>query len=108
MILTLTEKVTVTSPDYYFVFTHVTTKDQVTFTLSDADDESDYKSRYNKFTIDPSNEFDGQPVGEWHYEVYENDADGELLEQGKLLLDRGEDFSYDKYDSTNSFKTYNG
>lgn len=102
-ILTLTEKQTTASPDYYFVFTHVITKDQVTFTRLE---ESLFPARYNKFTI--NGDFDDKPVGEWHYKVYEDDENGVVLEEGKLMVERATDFDYTKYDSSNSFKTYNG
>jgi hypothetical protein len=108
LILTLTELATTPLPDYYFVFTHVTTKEVVTFTKVNADDESLFKYRYNKFTIDPSTVFAGKQVGEWHYKVYENNANGVLLEQGKMILDRATDFAFDKYNSATTFKVYNG
>jgi hypothetical protein len=108
LILTLSELKTETSPDYHFVFTHILTRDTVSFTKLNGDDESLYPYRYNKFTIDPSTLFDGKEPGEWHYKVYENDADGTLLEQGKLMLQREEDFEYTTYNSSNSFTTYNG
>lgn len=99
---------TVTSPDYYFVFTHVTTKDTVDFTKLNPDDLSLYKSRYNKFNINPSVLFSGKDPGEWHYVVYENDINGEVLENGKLILDRATDFSFTKYNQATAYKTYNG
>jgi hypothetical protein len=108
LILTLTELQTTSAPNYYFVFTHVLTKQAVAFTLANAQDESLYKSRYNRFTINPSSVFANKPTGEWHYKVYENDANGVLLEQGKMILESATDFSYSKYESDSSFKTYNG
>lgn len=108
LILTLSELATEATPDYYFVFTHIPTRETVTFTKANADDESIYQSRYNKFTINPSVVFLDKQPGEWHYKVYENDANGVLLEQGKMMLGREQEFSYEKYDSPASFKTYNG
>jgi hypothetical protein len=108
LILTLTELATQASPDYYFVFTHVASKEAVTFTKLNADDESLFKTRYNKFTINPSVVFANKQTGEWHYKVYQNDINGVLLEQGKMILDRSTDFAYNIYDSDTSFKTYNG
>jgi hypothetical protein len=116
LILTLTEKVTLTDPYYLFVFTHVTTKDVVAFVKSVADDESGFQSRYNKFTIDPSDVFEDKLPGEWHYKVYEQEdventdvaLTGAEIECGKLMLLPAEDFEYDKYNSPTSFKTYNG
>jgi hypothetical protein len=108
LILTLTELTTEATPDYLFVFTNVLTKQEVTFTKTYADDLSNFKSRYNKFNIDPSVLFADKEPGEWHYSVYQNDANGVLLEQGKMILDGATDFDYDKYNSQTSFKTYNG
>ena len=116
MILTLTELVTLSTPYYLFVFTHVTTKEAVAFVKAEADDESMFPERYNQFTIDASAAFAGKQLGEWHYKVYEQDnadnlnpdsATG-LLEEGKLLLDRATDFEYDMYNNSTSYKVYNG
>jgi hypothetical protein len=116
MILTLTEKVTLTDPYYLFVFTHVTTKDVVAFVKSVADDESGFQSRYNKFTIDPSTVFEDKLPGEWHYKVYEQeDAEntdvtlaGDEIECGKLMLLPANEFEFSKYDSPTTYKVYNG
>jgi hypothetical protein len=116
MILTLTEFVTLTPPYYLFVFTHVTTKDVVVFVKAEADDESDYPQRFNQFTINAATVFANKQPGEWHYKVYEQAsavnidpaASGNILEYGKLYLDRATDFSYTQYDSATTYKTYNG
>lgn len=106
--LTLTELITVTNPVYKFVFTHVLTKQQVTFDKTTGEDESDYQSRYNQFTINPSVIFANKEVGEWHYIIYENTTSGEILEMGKLMLLRTTDFAYTNYNQAVTFKTYNG
>lgn len=111
MILTLTELVTINDPHFIFEFTHVLNKAVVTLVKQSSDDESDFTDRYNQFTIDASDVFEDQPVGEWHYKVFES-ADGTtkgtLLEEGKLLLDRAVDIEYKKYESPTSYKAYNG
>jgi hypothetical protein len=101
-ILTLTELVTVNEPIYDFVFTHVLTKEQVTFSLTNDDDNSDFPNRYNSFTIDVT-QFD--KVGEWHYVVTENQT-GIVLEQGKMIITRA--FNYTKYAGTTSYTAYSG
>lgn len=116
MILTLTEFVTLTAPYYLFVFTHVTTKDQVKFIKAEADDESAYPDRYNQFTINAATVFEDQQPGEWHYKVYEQESAvnidptlaGIILEDGKLILDRSTEFEYTQYEQTASYKVYNG
>ena len=116
LILTLTELVSIPSPFYLFVFTHVTTKDVVAFIKSDDDDESDFPERYNQFTINPSDVFENMQSGEWQYKVSEQDNDtnldpalsGSIIEQGKMILDRAIDFSFTQYDNPVSYKEYNG
>lgn len=115
LILTLNEFVTLDSPHFLFVFTHVLTKTQVAFVLASADDESSF-DRYNRFLINPSVLFADAEVGEWHYKVYEQASDsnldptsaGDLLEYGKLMLLKTMAYAPTKYDSTTSFKTYTG
>lgn len=116
MILTLTEKVTLPAPYYLFVFTHVTTKDQVKFIKAEVDDESEYSQRYNQFTINAATVFEDQQPGEWHYKVYEQESAvnldqalaGVILEDGKLLLARATEFEYSEYNSATTYKVYNG
>jgi hypothetical protein len=107
IIVTLTELVTVSDPIYVFTFTQVTTKEIVTFTKTTDDDFSNYLDRYNEFEIDPSVLFSSKQVGEWHYVVTEQQT-ANVLEYGKLLLDRAIDFAFTKYDIATTFKTYNG
>lgn len=101
-ILTLTENVTVPDPVYDFMFTHVLTKKQVTFSRDQSDDTSLYQDRYNAFMIDTSQFTE---VGEWHYTVTE-DQTGIVLEYGKMIITR--DFNYTMYGSATSYTTYNG
>jgi hypothetical protein len=115
LLLTLTESVTINEPYYLFVFTHVTTKEKVRFVKSEGQDESNYPDRINQFTINASVVFAGKPVGEYHYEVYENTTNetdettaGNVLEYGKLILLRGTDFSFTKYNQAQSYEVYNG
>lgn len=116
LILTLTEFVTINTPYYLFVFINVTTKDQVKFIKAEIDDESEYPQRYNKFTINAADVFNGQLSGEWHYKVYQQssatntdpDATEGTLEYGKLILNRATEFSYTMYEQSQSFKAYNG
>ncbi len=104
IISTLTELVTVEDPIYDFVFTHVLTKAQVSFSLTDEDDDtSNYKIRYNSFTIDVT-QF--EHVGEWHYVVTEQQT-GNILEKGKMIITR-DDSIYTKYAGSTSYTAYNG
>lgn len=116
IVVTLNEMVTITGPYYLFVFTHITTKDVVSFVLAQSDDTSLYQSRYNKFILNPSVLFAGTQPGEWNYVVYEQASatntdvtlTAGVLEYGKLLLYRAVDFAFTNYDTPTSFKSYNG
>lgn len=116
IVVTLTEFVTIPAPYYLFVFTHVETRNVAAFVKSEAEDESDYPQRYNQFTIDAAAVFLDQPTGEWHYKAYQQSSStntnpelsGEVLEEGKLILDRAVSFRYKQYDSATSYKVYNG
>lgn len=116
LFMTLTEKVTLSSPNYLFVFTHTVTQDQVKFIRLNTADESLYQGRYNKFTINPSVLFSGKQPGFWNYKVYEQESEvnedpedaGEILETGMLRLNRAEEFEFTNYNSSTTFKTYNG
>jgi hypothetical protein len=116
LIVTLTENISLTEPNFLFVFTHILTKDVIAFVMTEQDDESNYPNRYNQFTIDPSTLFAGYQPGVWNYTVYEQVSStntdptltGAPVEYGQLLLNRATDFAFTKYDSPTSFKTYNG
>lgn len=116
IILTLTELATLVEPYYLFVFTHVTTKEQVVFVKSTEDDFSNYPERYNEYSINPATLFAGKDVGEWHYTIYEQDnADNVdptqtigIVEKGKMYLQREAEFEFTMYNQSVSFKTYNG
>jgi hypothetical protein len=112
LILTLSEKVTINAPFYHLKFTHTTTKDVVSVVKDSADDESDYTTRYNKYSINPSVVFDDQNVGEWRYEVHQrsaaDSADGILLESGILILTPAVTFEFTQPSLSTSFTTYAG
>lgn len=116
IILTLDELKTLDVPYYLFIFSHVEAKSEVAFIRSQADEESAYPSRYNKFNVDTGTVFLNKPTGEWHYEVYEQAsavntdpalATG-LIEQGKMMLRPAAEFEYDKYNTLTTYKAYNG
>lgn len=116
MILTLTESVTLPSPNYLFVFTSVSVKGQVVaFVLANASDLSPYPARYNEFNINPAVLFAGKNRGEWHYGVYEQASAINLdptglnnLEYGKLILNPAADYAPTKYDKPTSYQSYEG
>lgn len=113
VILTLTEKQTLTSPNYLFRFTNRTTGAEVVFVKTNASDTSAYKYRFNQFSIITSGFFSNQPSGEWLYYIYEQasptnrdytKATG-LLEQGIMRLNESESFAYTQHEPENTYIT---
>lgn len=109
--LTLTEKQTLTSPNYLFRFVNRETRVEVTFVLLFAADVSLYKDRYNKFSIDVNKYFGWADAGEWLYYVYEQtsqynkdytEATG-LLEEGLMRLNNSETFGYIQHEVDNTY-----
>jgi hypothetical protein len=116
IVVTLTEKKTLSEPYYLFVFTHVTTKQVVNLIMSPDDDQSEYPARYNKYTLATATVFDNKPAGQWIYSVYEQESStnttvsntASLVENGKMILYAAEAFEFEKYNESTSYKTYNG
>lgn len=89
LIVTLREKQTLDSPFFIFVFTGVTSKEEVTFVKVTGDDLSAYPERFNEFSINASVLFANVEPGQWRYWVYESEdgaTKGGLLELGKAVL----------------------
>ena len=114
MVLTLTEKVTLAVPFFLFVFTNVTTRQVVTFNAAVTDDTSIATSRYNQFAINTNSVFIGMAAGQWQYKVYESiaattDPTGlNLIENGKMLLQRVSPLIINGYKSTPTYSGYAG
>ena len=113
MILTLTEKQTLTSPNYLFRFTNRTTYAEAVFVKTNASDTSEYKYRFNQFSINTSQYFSNQSSGEWLYFIYEQasatnkdytKATG-LLEQGIMRLNESAVFEYTQHEPENTYIT---
>lgn len=109
--LTLTEKQTLTSPNYLFRFVNRETRAEVTFVLLFAADTSSFKDRYNKFSIDVDKYFGWVDAGEWLYYVYEQSSQYNkdytkatgLLEEGLMRLNNSETFSYIQHEVDNTY-----
>lgn len=109
--VTVTEKQTLTSPNYLFRFVNRETRAEVTFVLLFAADVSAYKDRYNKFSIDVNKYFGWADAGEWLYYIYEQasaynkdytEATG-LLEEGLMRLNNGTSFGYIQHEVDNTY-----
>lgn len=112
--LTLTEKQTLTAPNYLFRFVQRTTNEEITFVKSNGSDTSTAKDRYNRFIFDVDQLFCGM-VGEYHYYVYEQASasntevslTGNLLETGMMRLNEPTEnvYTFTAYETDNSFVT---
>lgn len=109
--VTVTEKQTLTTPNYLFRFVNRETRAEVTFVLLNAADVSNFKDRYNKFSIDVNKYFGWVDAGEWLYYIYEQasaynkdytEATG-LLEEGIMRLNNAENFSYIQHNVDNTY-----
>lgn len=116
ILVTLKEKQTLTTPYFLFIFTNVSTKEQVTKIFAPADDTSPYPTRYNKFTVATVTLFANKQPGFWNYEAYEQASNSNtdptlattLVECGKLYLQSETEFEFEEYDEDQTFKEYNG
>jgi len=113
IICTLTEKQTIESPYYLFVFTNRGTNDVVAFIKDYLHDVSTNKERWNEFTIPVNTYFANYKEGWWRYDIYEqtsstnvNPAGLGLLESGLMFLDDNTNISYTQYSQDVKFKMY--
>ena len=114
VVLTLTEKVTITDANYLFVFTNRTTNEIVKFVVLSANDQSSNTDRFNQFLIDVDTYFSTANDGWFKYEIYEQASDsnlvvasaGDIIETGLMLLTDGSPISFTKYSQDITFKTY--
>ncbi len=99
-----------TKPYFIFAFTHVLTKEKVTF-VSDQD-VSLFPYRYNEFILNTMELFGTKNNGEWHYVIYQSDipdssVQDDPLEYGKMILSQNETFAFVKYEDTPiTYKSY--
>jgi hypothetical protein len=109
IILTLTEKQLLTSPNYLFVFENRSTNTDIKFVRLNNTDISAYKERYNEFTIVVNSFFNTALNGQYTYTIYEqtsttntNPTGLNLLESGIMELE-GTTISFTEYETTSTF-----
>jgi hypothetical protein len=109
IILTLTEKQLLTSPNYLFIFENRSTNTDIKFVKLNNTDISAYKERYNEFTIVVNTYFNTALNGQYTYSVYEqaspsntNPTGLNLLETGIMELE-GTTISFTEYETTSTF-----
>ena len=108
--ITLTEKQTLSTPNYLFVFKNRSTNNEVKFVLLNAADLSLFKERYNKFSIKTDKYFSSKPRGQYSYSVYEQTSTSNTdtaglneLESGIMWLNDAENV-YTEYQTNDTFK----
>lgn len=109
IILTLTEKQLLISPNYLFVFTNRSSNNIIKFVVLNTSDLSLYKDRYNEFSIVTNISFSSALEGQYTYEVYEQASSSNLnptglnkLETGIMWLS-GSTMTYNQYTTTDTY-----
>ena len=109
IILTLTEKQLLTSPNYLFIFENRSTNTEIKFVRLNNTDISAYKERYNEFTIVVNSFFNTALNGQYTYSIYEqasttnlNPTGLNLLESGIMELE-GTTIAFTEYETTSTF-----
>lgn len=74
------------------------------------DEQSLYTDRFNEFVIDTSTIFDGKDLGQYQYQIYEQESDSNtdvtglnLLECGKMILKEVEADIYTSDEPTTAY-----
>ena len=110
IILTLTEKQLLTNPNYLFVFTNRSANTEVKFVRLNNTDLSQYKDRYNEFSIVTNTNFSTALNGQYEYDIYEQTSTSNLNPAGLNLLESGimelvgTPFNFTEYTTTDTYK----
>lgn len=110
IILTLTEKQLLTNPNYLFVFTNRSANTEVKFVSLNNTDISQYKDRYNEFSIVTNTNFASSLNGQYDYDIYEQTSTSNLNPAGLNLLESGimelvgTPFNFTEYTTTDTYK----
>ena len=110
IILTLTEKELLTNPNYLFVFTNRSANTEVKFVSLNNTDISQYKDRYNEFSIVTNTNFSTALNGQYDYDIYEQTSTSNLNPAGLNLLESGimelvgTPFNFTEYTTTDTYK----
>jgi len=110
IILTLTEKQLLTNPNYLFVFTNRSANTEVKFVSLNNTDISQYKDRYNEFSIVTNTNFSTSLNGQYDYDIYEQTSTSNLNPAGLNLLESGimelvgTPFNFTEYTTTDTYK----
>lgn len=113
IVLTLTESVTLTNPNFLFRFINRTTRMEVSFVKLASDDQSTNKNRFNQFDIVVNDYFMNEDPGEWTYFIHEQtsptntnwELSGSCLETGIMRLNASSNFGYIQHEPNNQYIT---
>ncbi|MES2062729.1 MAG: hypothetical protein V4456_12465 [Bacteroidota bacterium] len=83
LVITLTEKTTVSEPEYLLHLTNDADRSEFNINLNDAFVSTN--SRYDHYSLDTSN-FSEMPDGYYTYLVYQDGVNSQAIEVGKLLI----------------------
>ena len=111
VVVTLKEKETLVGPNFLFRFVHRTSNLEVKFVLLQADNDSEYKDRFDRYYLDINLYFENKPIGEWEYYIYEQlsptntnvNLTTSMVESGIMNLKASTDFAYNEYNPNNNF-----
>jgi hypothetical protein len=109
IILTLTEKQLLTSPNYLFIFENRSTNTDIKFVRLNNTDISAYKERYNEFSIVVNSFFNTALNGQYTYTIYEQTSTSNLNPTGLNLLEsgimelEGTTIAFTEYETTSTF-----
>lgn len=113
IVLTLSEKATLTNPNWLFVFKSRVSNEIIKFVILGSADLSSYKERFNSFNIVTNTYFNNKTSGEWSYTIYEQASTSNvnpalatgIVEQGQMNLKDATDFNYTSYNNApNTYK----
>ena len=110
IVLTLSEKCTLTLPNYLFICTSRSSKIAYKFLVLGSSDLSAYKERFNSFNLITNNHFSNALVGEYTYTIYEQASTSNLdptlavgiVEQGQMTLQDSSQFAFNTYNQVNN------
>jgi predicted GNAT superfamily acetyltransferase len=110
IVVTLTEKCTLQSPNYLWVCTSRTTNEVVKFVILGNTDLTNASLRFNKFLFTTNSKFANSTNGEWSYIVYEQTSTTNLdptlatgiVEKGQLTVNDSTQFEFNTYTNVNN------
>lgn len=114
MYVTLKEKQTISNPNYLFIFESRTTNENTKFVILGSADQSNFKDRYNQFSIVVNTYFSTNEEGWYKYTVREQASttntneslSGAIVETGLMFLSDGQDVTTTQYDNPTTYKIY--